>query len=56
MFGKRVRANMGEYVKAKSGEVKGVLVPFRGKKMIETSDGIIPQSPLLRTKNDKGTG
>ncbi len=42
MFGKRVKANMGQYVKAKTkdGEVNGVLVPFRGKKMIETSDGI----------------
>ncbi len=42
MFGKRVKADMGQYVKAKtkSGEVNGVLVPFRGKKMVETSDGI----------------
>ncbi|GAC1360281.1 MAG: hypothetical protein NVS2B12_02720 [Ktedonobacteraceae bacterium] len=42
MFGKKVKANMGEYVKAKTkgGEVDGVLVPFRGKKMIETSSGI----------------
>lgn len=42
MFGKRVKADMGQYVKAKTkgGEVNGVLVPFRGKKMVETSDGI----------------
>ncbi len=42
MFGKKVKANIGEYVKAKTsqGEVKGVLIPFRGRKMIETSAGI----------------
>jgi len=42
MFGKRVKANMGEYVKARTsrGEVMGVLIPFRGKKMVETSSGI----------------
>jgi hypothetical protein len=39
---KRVKADVGNYVKAKTkrGEVKGVLVPFRGKEMVETKSGI----------------
>ena len=42
MFKKKVKAKLGNYVKArtKQGEVKGVLVPFRGKKMVETRSGI----------------
>jgi hypothetical protein len=39
---KRVKADIGNYVKAKTnqGEVKGVLVPFRGKESVETRSGI----------------
>jgi hypothetical protein len=42
MFGKRIKAAMGNYIKAKTkrGEVTGVLVPFRGKQMVETRSGI----------------
>jgi len=39
---KRVKADVGNYVKAKTkhGEVKGVLVPFRGTEWVETRSGI----------------
>jgi len=39
---KRVKADVGNYVKAKTtqGDVKGVLVPFRGKEWVETRAGI----------------
>ena len=39
---KRVKADVGNYVKAKTtqGDVKGVLVPFRGKEWVETRSGI----------------
>jgi hypothetical protein len=42
MFRKKRNAELGQYVEAKTkqGEVKGVLVPFRGKKMVETRSGI----------------
>ncbi len=42
MFKKKVKANLGNYVKArtKQGEVKGVLVRFRGKKVVETRSGM----------------
>ena len=39
---KKVQADVGSYVKAetKAGEVTGVLIPFRGKEMVETRLGI----------------
>jgi hypothetical protein len=39
---KRVKADVGNYVKAetKSGEVTGVVVPFRGREVIQTREGI----------------
>jgi hypothetical protein len=39
---KRVKADVGNYVRAetKSGEVTGVVVPFRGKEVIQTREGI----------------
>lgn len=39
---KRVKADIGNYVKAQTsqGEVKGVLVPFRGREWVETKSGI----------------
>jgi hypothetical protein len=39
---KKVQADVGSYVKAetKAGEVTGVLIPFRGKEMVETRSGI----------------
>jgi len=39
---KKVQADVGSYVKAatKEGEVTGVLIPFRGKEMVETRSGI----------------
>jgi hypothetical protein len=39
---KRVKADVGNYVKAKTrqGEVKGVLIPFRGTEWVETRSGI----------------
>jgi len=39
---KKVQADVGSYVKAetKDGEVTGVLIPFRGKEMVETRSGI----------------
>ncbi|BCL80462.1 hypothetical protein ccbrp13_29270 [Ktedonobacteria bacterium brp13] len=42
MFKKKVQANLGKYVKAKTskGEVTGVLIPFRGKQMVESPSGI----------------
>lgn len=42
MFKRKVKADIGNFVKAKTrnGEVQGVLVPFRGKKMVETRSGI----------------
>ena len=42
MFRKKKKVQLGKYVKAKTkdGEVKGVLVPFRGKQMVESPSGI----------------
>ncbi|GCE20179.1 hypothetical protein [Dictyobacter kobayashii] len=42
MFKKKVKADLGKFVKAKTrdGEIKGVLVPFRGKQMVENRSGI----------------
>jgi hypothetical protein len=42
MFKKKIEADVGEYVKARTrrGEVNGVLVPFRGRKMLQTRLGI----------------
>ncbi|WP_151756914.1 hypothetical protein [Dictyobacter vulcani] len=42
MFKKKVKANLGKFVQAKTkdGEIKGVLVPFRGKQMVENRSGI----------------
>ena len=39
---KKVKADVGNYVKAKTkrGEVGGVLVPFRGKEVVETPSGM----------------
>jgi hypothetical protein len=39
---KRVKADIGNYVKAetRSGEVTGVVVPFRGKEVIQTREGM----------------
>ncbi|HEY7417246.1 MAG TPA: hypothetical protein VH593_18830 [Ktedonobacteraceae bacterium] len=39
---KKVQAGIGSYVKAETedGEVTGVLIPFRGKEMVETRSGI----------------
>ncbi|GCE06162.1 hypothetical protein [Dictyobacter aurantiacus] len=40
---KKVKADLGKFVKAKTrddGEVKGVLIPFRGKQMVENRNGI----------------
>jgi hypothetical protein len=42
MFKRKIKAELGNYVEAKTkqGAVKGVLVPFRGKKVVETRSGI----------------
>ncbi|GHO83096.1 hypothetical protein [Dictyobacter formicarum] len=42
MFKKKVKADLGKFVQAKTrdGEIKGVLVPFRGKQMVENRSGI----------------
>lgn len=42
MFKRKIKAPLGKYVKAKTkkGEVKGVLIPFRGKEMVESPSGI----------------
>lgn len=42
MFKKKVKADLGKFVQAKTrnGEIKGVLVPFRGKQMVESRSGI----------------
>lgn len=39
---KKVKADLGKFVQAKTrdGEIKGVLIPFRGKQMVENRSGI----------------